>query len=606
VPASPTAEAFFLPGPDTQAGQRLCIFHPGPGPQALGAVLFVHPFAEEMNKSRRMVALQARALAQAGYDVLQIDLRGCGDSTGDLADASWQDWLDDVRIGCNWLRARSDAPLWLWGLRSGCLVAVQAAALLQLRCNFLFWAPTPSGKLVWQQFMRLKAAGDLAGGQAKATMDALREALAAGRTVEIAGYQVAAALARGLEQATLAPPAQDGPGRMVWLDMTTRPDAALTPVVDKALKEWTAGGYAVAHHWVNGPSFWQTTEIEDAPGLLTATVDAMAPGPGAPENHASRRIERPADLLHGGAQQKPAGTDCPEHVLRFECAGDSLLGIVSLPGKAPTVDTGMIVVVGGPQYRAGSHRQFVLLARAVAEAGYPVLRFDYRGMGDSSGDLHDFEQVEQDLAQAIDAFQKDQPALRRFVVWGLCDGASAALLYLDASTDPRIAGLCLANPWVRSEATLAKAQVKHYYTQRLRQPEFWRKLFSGKVALASLGQLGRAVRIALARQSAAPAQQALPYQERMARAWQRFQGATLLLLSGEDLTAKEFLEHIRHAPAWQGALQKPHVVRQDEPQADHTFSDRRFDAVVARHTLALLASLPPVPTRMRSAAQPGA
>jgi exosortase A-associated hydrolase 1/exosortase A-associated hydrolase 2 len=547
--------------------------------------------------------LQARALAHAGYDVLQIDLRGCGDSTGDLAEASWQDWLEDVRIGCDWLRARSDAPLWLWGLRSGCLVAVQAAALLHLRCNFLFWAPTPSGKLVWQQFMRLKAAGDLVGGQAKATMDALRESLAAGRTVEIAGYQVTAALARGLEQATLAPPAHDGPGRMVWLDMTTRPDAALTPVVDKALKEWTAGGYTVAHHWVRGPSFWQTTEIEDAPDLLTATVDAMAPEPGASQSPAAQRVELPADRSHRAAPPAPAAADGLEHVLHFDCAGDSLLGIVSLPGEATMVDTGMIVVVGGPQYRAGSHRQFVLLARAVAEAGYPVLRFDYRGMGDSSGDLRDFEQVTPDLAQAIDAFQKDQPALRRFVIWGLCDGASAALLYLDARADPRIAGLCLANPWVRSEATLAKTQVKHYYTQRLRQPEFWKKLLSGKVALASLGQLGRAVRIALARQSAAPAQQALPYQERMARAWHRFQGATLLLLSGEDLTAKEFLEHIRHAPAWQGALQKPGVVRQDEPQADHTFSDRRFDAVVARHTLALLASLQPAEARTRSAAQ---
>ncbi|MBN9422686.1 MAG: alpha/beta hydrolase, partial [Candidatus Accumulibacter sp.] len=118
-------EAFFLPA---TSGQRYCLFHrPATEGAARGALVYVHPFAEEMNKSRRMAAVQARALAAAGYAVLQIDLHGCGDSSGDFADASWAGWLDDVELACAWLRARCAAPLWLWGLRSGCLLAAEAA-----------------------------------------------------------------------------------------------------------------------------------------------------------------------------------------------------------------------------------------------------------------------------------------------------------------------------------------------------------------------------------------------------------------------------------------------------------------------------------------------
>ena len=85
VPTAPPAEAFFL---DMEPGQRFCLFHP-PAGTCRGAALYVPPFGEEMNKSRRMAALQARALAAAGFGVLQLDLYGCGDSSGEFAEARW-------------------------------------------------------------------------------------------------------------------------------------------------------------------------------------------------------------------------------------------------------------------------------------------------------------------------------------------------------------------------------------------------------------------------------------------------------------------------------------------------------------------------------------
>jgi len=256
-------------------GQRFYMFHPSRGGQAKGAVLYLHPFAEEMNKARRMAALQSRALAEAGYDVLQIDLLGCGDSSGDFADATWQAWREDVLAGHRHLRARSSAPLILWGLRAGCLLAAQAAAEVPEAADFVFWQPVVSGKQHWQQFMRLKMAGELASGQAKAVGGQLRQQLAAGEPVEIAGYGIAPALAAGLEQAELLPPPA-GSGRVLWLETSLREEATLAPVAQKRIEQWQAAGFSVEAGVVRGPAFWQTTEIEDAPELIAATLSALA------------------------------------------------------------------------------------------------------------------------------------------------------------------------------------------------------------------------------------------------------------------------------------------------------------------------------------------
>ncbi len=268
---TPPAEAFFLPA---DAGQRLCIHHPPLlAGRVRGVVVYVHPFGEEMNKSRRMAALQTRALAGAGFAVLQIDLHGCGDSSGDFGDASWSGWIDDVARAAHWLQARYAAPLWLWGLRAGCLLAVTAAAKLGGDCRFLFWQPAMAGKPLLQQFLRLKAAADLQHGDAKATMEALRTDLAAGRAVNVAGYTLQAALATGLERAALDPAPRAS--QVLWLEVSTREGAEILPASLPRIEAWRQAGYAVTTAVVPGPAFWQTQEIEDAPALIDATLRAL-------------------------------------------------------------------------------------------------------------------------------------------------------------------------------------------------------------------------------------------------------------------------------------------------------------------------------------------
>jgi exosortase A-associated hydrolase 1 len=255
-----------------------------------------------------------------------------------------------------------------------------------------------------------------------------------------------------------------------------------------------------------------------------------------------------------------------EQALAFGSAGETLVGVAHVP--SPASDTAVVIVVGGPQYRAGSHRLFVHLARSLATAGYVVLRFDVHGMGDSTGSPPSFDRLTGDIAAAIDTAQRVSPGVRHVALWGLCDGASAALLYWNETRDARVRAMCLANPWVRSEAGLARTHVKHYYGQRLMQREFWTKTLSGQVGAGAAREFLR--NVIKARRPEAAAEQS--FQRRMARAWNEFTGPLLLLLSGQDYTAKEFLEHAGSMPDWRGALQKRTLVRKDIDGADHTFS----------------------------------
>ncbi|QOL50939.1 hydrolase 1, exosortase A system-associated [Massilia litorea] len=276
-----------------------------------------------------------------------------------------------------------------------------------------------------------------------------------------------------------------------------------------------------------------------------------------------------------------------ERAIAFSCRGAWLYGILSLPQAAARPSSrGVLIVVGGPQYRAGSHRQFTLLARDLAHAGIPAMRFDYRGMGDSEGDLQNFENVDDDLRAAIDRFVAEVPGLSEIVLWGLCDGASAAAMY--APQDPRVAGLVLLNPWVRTEEGAARATIKHYYKDRLFDARLWKKIGSGqfdvKDSVRSLwDNVGKAFGPKLDAGTAA-SRDGAPLPERMQGALTRFGGRVLVVLSGADLTAQEFAALSHRSGPWQRLLGTPRFTRQQIDKADHTFSRRPWQDQVSSWT----------------------
>lgn len=297
-------------------------------------------------------------------------------------------------------------------------------------------------------------------------------------------------------------------------------------------------------------------------------------------------------VAYRGVSMNGAGD---EMALTFGCENASLIGVLhSGQSQAPV---GVLLVVGGPQYRVGSHRQFVLLARSLAQQGIPVLRFDYRGMGDSAGPQRTFESVDDDIKSAIDALCGQIQTLKKIVIWGLCDAASAALFY--ANKDPRVSGLVLLNPWVRTDAGMARAYLKHYYLQRLFSPEFWKKLLSGqwsmreslKSLFALVNKLGGAPQapgidksadgaLAIATRTTPPT---VP--DRMLNGWEHFSGKVLLILSGNnDFVADEFRDLVNGSRRWRKLLRRTSTTRRDFPQANHTFSRSDWRAQVADWT----------------------
>ena len=257
---------FFLPA---SGGQRYCLLHlPPPGQAARGGILYVHPFAEELNKSRHVAAAQARAFAAAGYSVLQIDLFGCGDSSGDFGEARWDIWHNDLHLACAWLAQRVNGPLTVWGLRLGALLALDFASNPPLPlARLLLWQPELDGRRVIDRFLRLRlAAGMLAGGGQEAPGHA-RAALAESEPVEVAGYLLAPALAHAIDDVSASALQPAVP--VYWLDYRG-PEQAAAPLPPLA-RQWRDQGAAVhVASFGDGP-FWHSGELLACPQLLDAT-----------------------------------------------------------------------------------------------------------------------------------------------------------------------------------------------------------------------------------------------------------------------------------------------------------------------------------------------
>ena len=165
----------------SRAGSRFRIVSEPGGTPVRGTVVFVHAFAEEMNKSRRMAGRMARMLAEDGWRVVQRDLFGCGDSAGEFGEAVWSDWLHDVEDEVR--DADEDLPVWLWCARAGALL-VSAALKARADTNLLLWQPVLSGAQHLQQFLRLHAGARILGAGRSEQSGSPIERLRSGATVE--------------------------------------------------------------------------------------------------------------------------------------------------------------------------------------------------------------------------------------------------------------------------------------------------------------------------------------------------------------------------------------------------------------------------------------
>ena len=241
-------------------------------------MVFLPPWAEEANKSKRMMARLGQALAQQGYLTLVPDFFGTGDSEGDFREAEWHLWKDNVLDAVTWLRQQGCGPISLGGLRLGALMAAEMSREVpEPPEGILLWNPVTSGAQVLKQFLRLRLASGLGLGryQPEESMDDLQGLLSRGESVEVAGYEISPGMAQALQERELQgfPPPRAAP--VQWMDLVAGPESAAPPASRGVVAAWEEGGRKVSHRTVTGTPFWSTQELVDVPGLIDLSVATM-------------------------------------------------------------------------------------------------------------------------------------------------------------------------------------------------------------------------------------------------------------------------------------------------------------------------------------------
>lgn len=264
------ASPFFLQG---SAGRLFALYFPPLHDQIpTRAVLYFPPFAEEINKARRMATLQARRFADQGLGVLLVDPFGTADSEGDFVEARWEIWRDDLQRAVRWLLERGAERLIFWGLRLGALLAVELVAVGEKIERLILWQPVTRGETFMTQFLRLKLAADMAGGEKSLTTRELRASLSAGQSLEIAGYTLASELVCSVDALDLQAADSTKLPPIDWIEIAADAGRTITAAGRQMLDRWRVAGAQTTSHSVVGEPFWCTPEITIVPELLDVTT----------------------------------------------------------------------------------------------------------------------------------------------------------------------------------------------------------------------------------------------------------------------------------------------------------------------------------------------
>ncbi|HEY9093156.1 hydrolase 1, exosortase A system-associated [Parasphingorhabdus sp.] len=257
---------------------------------------------------------------------------------------------------------------------------------------------------------------------------------------------------------------------------------------------------------------------------------------------------------------------------QFHCHDDLLAGTLddASVGDAPYNSTGLLIVSGGNEIRSGAHAGIARLAHKIAENGFPVFRYDRRGIGDSSGTNQGFLGAKDDINAAAEYFRKARPSMEKIVAFGNCDAASALVLFgKEIAIDEAI----LANPWVieqtgltgQSAATLPPSAIRSRYWQRLKKPKSIADLLTGKIDLKKLlSGLKQASR----------KQENTPLSLQLRDGLAALNKPCTILLADRDTTALAFLAAWNSADFAQ-ARALPDIALKTIDSASHSFADDR-------------------------------
>lgn len=261
---------------ESRAGKVFLLYFPPPdGTPVKSRLLFIPPFAEELNRTRHVIAAFARGCAKRGIGVAVLDPYGTGDSEGDFSEASWDIWKADLETAVAWLEGQGSEAIAVGGLRLGATLAADVAADHPGKFQRLvLWQPVTNGQNYLKQFLRIRLAADLSEGEGQDTKT-LMAALKDGQTVEVAGYELPPALALGIDGLRLGALGSAAKAPVIWLEVAAREDAPLSPAASRMIDGWKEAGIEVSAEAVPDEPVWNLQLRVEMSGFIRTAVEAM-------------------------------------------------------------------------------------------------------------------------------------------------------------------------------------------------------------------------------------------------------------------------------------------------------------------------------------------
>lgn len=256
------------------------------------AVIILPPFAEEMNRCRRLISLTQDALAQEGVASLCLDYFGTGDSAGEFGDARLADWMQDVVDVCTLAQSAGAHAITLLGVRFGALLAAHVAAEIPSVDTVFAVAPQESLQRAMRQFVRIAATTQDLTLKTKAGLrkPGASHQLENGQSVEIGGYVISPALYADFMRPA---PARKSSAAItaVFVGSGVRMGQAPSPPEERQLKRLSAYSDTLSSSHMDDAQMWYQGVPEEPRkmphSLAQAIVDAQSPKTAAQSEKAS-------------------------------------------------------------------------------------------------------------------------------------------------------------------------------------------------------------------------------------------------------------------------------------------------------------------------------
>ncbi len=235
--------------------------------------IVVQSFAEEMNRCRYMCTMLAQLLASNNIGYLSVDSYGTGDSAGDFIDADWEQGCRDLLTAVSYAEKLGYSKISLISVRLGALQAMQVVSSIKKLNRLIFWQPVINGQVALRQFLRIKIAASIGRSENPGTIDEFNASIERGESLEVAGYDIAPKLYKGIKSACFDDFIDFHSVPVAWFTTLTSVDRKTPGAEMNMIDKWKQRGANIDHRIIIGPSYWQVHERTLVPELVSSTID---------------------------------------------------------------------------------------------------------------------------------------------------------------------------------------------------------------------------------------------------------------------------------------------------------------------------------------------